>query len=278
MPVVIHRYLKKTITNKYPPGLADFLNGSLTLICLAEFYNYSFYFDSSSHPFFHCLENNEDYFIQINNSDIHTFEFIPPLEKDVICNSLISFFESQQNFILITNCKNLIEINDKHIDILKQILKPNKNLNIKMNDYLNKTINNNFPYIICHFRLGDNFMGKEFNISITLFENLLQLIYDVIKENNDIPKENIIIISDCYDFKIKLKEYDISIIDTLPIHMGLNSNNELEDIENTMVDFFLMIKAKMIYCFTEHNNTGFSSIINKIYNTPLINKKININT
>ena len=277
MPDIIHRYLKITSSNKCPPGLADFLKGSLTLISLSEFYNYNFYFDSSSHPFFDCLEYNKDYFLKID-TDIPTYECIPPLENYVIYNTLISLFESHNNFCLITNYDNIIEIKDNHLEVLKKVLKPNKNLNNKINTILNKTININFPYIICHFRLGDNFMGIDFKINLTLFENLLKCIYNVIKENNDIPRENIIIISDCYDFKMKLKPYNISTIDSVPIHMGLNSNNDLEDIENTMIDFFLMTKTKIIYSFTEHDSSGFSKIVNKLYNIPLFNTKINIYT
>lgn len=274
MSIVVHRYLKKCKTNIYPPGLADFLRGSLTLISLAEYFDYSFYFDASSHPFFKCLKPS-NYFAKIENS-LETLEIIPPIDEESIKNNLLKLFYSKNNFILITNKDAITPINENHINIIREILTPSETLQNKIDQFLKNSINTNYPYIVCHFRLGDNFMGKGNHIDQTQFEYLKQYILIIIEENSDIPKENIIVISDCYDFKIRLKEYNITISDFFPIHMGIDSDSEMDHIENTMIEFFVMSKAKHIYTFSNYSSSGFSSIINKIFTVPLLNTQFSI--
>jgi hypothetical protein len=123
MPIIIHRYLEKCKTNIYPPGLADFLRGSLTLISLAEIFNYNFYFDYESHPFFKCLTENIKYSKSIDDS-IETLEYIPPISYDTIKENLIKLFQSNSNICLVTNSFEISPINQYHYDILKEILIP----------------------------------------------------------------------------------------------------------------------------------------------------------
>ena len=276
MPFIIHRYLQKCKTNIYPPGLADFLRGSLTLISLAEIFNYEFYFDYESHPFFKCLTENLKYSKSIDYS-IETLECIPPISYDNIKEKLIQIFQTNNNISLLTNSFEVSPIYKYHHNILKEILIPSKSLSDKINLFLNNTININLPFIICHFRISDHYMGKDKFISDSLFNNLLQDIYTVMEKNNHIPKENIIVITDCYDFKNRLKPYNISMIDSYPVHMGLHRAFDFEDIENTVIEFFLMTKSSKIYSFGIHDSSGFSKIINIIYDIPLINTIVNLN-
>jgi hypothetical protein len=246
------------------------------LISLAEIFNYNFYFDYESHPFFKCLTENLKYSKSIDHS-IECLEYIPPISYESIKENLVKLFESNSNICLITNSFEVSPIYKYHYNILKEILIPSKSINDKMNLFLNNTINIELPFIICHFRINDRYMGKDKYISDTLFNNLLQDIYNVMENNNNIPKENVIVITDCYDFKNRLKKYSISMLDSYPVHMGLHKTFEFEDIENTMIDFFLMTKSSKIYSFGIHESSGFSKIINIIYDIPLINNIINVN-
>ena len=66
-------------------------------------------------------------------------------------------------------------------------------------------------------------------------------------------------------------------IDSYPVHMGLHRAFDFEDIENTVIEFFLMTKSSKIYSFGIHDSSGFSKIINIIYDIPLINTIVNLN-
>jgi len=274
MTIVVHKYTTKSKINQCMPGLADFLRGTLTLMSLCEYFNYKFYLDTS-HPIFNYLKNNYSYFTLLDNS-IEIVECIPPISYEDIKIMIINLFKSGNNFSIITNSFEIIPIQDDTKNTLKDILSPSNIIEIKIKTFLNKTIDINYPYIVCHFRLDDRWMGKDKNLDDTVFNNLLNNINSVIEKNKNIPRKNIIVISDCYSFKNRLKNHNISMTDGYPIHLGLTNNESSDDIEKTMIDFFLMTKSQHIYSFGIHSSSGFSNIVNLLFNIPLIHTQIPI--
>ena len=92
MPTVVHKYKTKCTLNPQPPGLADFIRGTLVLYQKARKYGYTLEIDYS-HPILQLLKgaNNQEHPGNI-------IELICPMsfdQQDVILNRL---FQSGQNF------------------------------------------------------------------------------------------------------------------------------------------------------------------------------------
>jgi hypothetical protein len=57
-------------------------------------------------------------------------------------------------------------------------------------------------------------------------------------------------------------------------HVGINTTS-LEETQDTMLEFMLMTTCKQIYQISAYNwGSGFSDIVNKIYNVPIQKYKI----
>lgn len=263
---IICKYLQICKTNLQPPGLADYLRGSLILLSLTLNNNHKFVVDYDCHPFFKCLEKNDKFKAPQHIINLETKELIPPLES--IEQKILELFNSNENISVLTNSTSVQYITKEAITIFKDIFKPSIIIKNRLNEFVNKYINNKI--VIFHFRLGDKFIHNNSDIDEILFNKCVNLIVDKIKEL-DISKNNIILISDSISFKKYTKLYipDITTTDSNPIHMGDLKNYNFTDIENTVFEFFLMSYATHIYNYNIYGSpSGFSKLINILYDIP----------
>ena len=96
--ICIHKYLKVCKTNPQPPGLGDFIRGSIALFNYCQKYNYRLLFDNE-HELFEVLEKNEN--IINNNISTTTIELIPPIDYHEIDIKLEKLFLENKNFCLL---------------------------------------------------------------------------------------------------------------------------------------------------------------------------------
>jgi len=263
---IICKYLQICKTNLQPPGLADYLRGSLILLSLTLNNNHKFVVDYDCHPFFKCLEKNDKFEAPQHIINLETKELIPPLES--IEQKILELFNSNENISVLTNSTSVQYITKEAITIFKDIFKPSIIIKNRLNEFVNKYINNKI--VIFHFRLGDKFIHNNSEIDEILFNKCVNLIVDKIKQL-DISKNNIILISDSISFKKYAKLYipHIIITDSNPIHMGDLKNYNFTDIENTVFEFFLMSYAAHIYNYNIYGSpSGFSKLINILYDIP----------
>ena len=263
---ILSKYLQVCKTNSQPPGLADYLRGSLILLSLSLTLNnsYKFVIDYDCHPFFKCLEKNDKFQAPQNVINLETTELIPPLK--FIEERILQLFNSNENISVLTNSTLVQYIKKDAITIFKDIFKPS----IIIKNRLDKFINKYNKIIIFHFRLGDKFIHNNSEIDEILFNKCVNLIIDKIKEI-DIIKNNIILISDSISFKKYTQLYIPHIITTdyNPIHMGDLKNYNFTDVENTVFEFFLMSYASHIYNYNIYGSpSGFSKLINILYDIP----------
>ena len=265
---ILSKYLQVCKTNPQPPGLADYLRGSLILLSLTLNNNYKFVVDHDCHPFFKCLERNDNFQAPQNIINLETKELIPPLES--IEQKMLELFNSNENISVLTNSTSVQHITKEAITIFKDIFKPSIKIKNKLNEFIDKKINKDEKIIIFHFRLGDKFIHNNTQIDEKLFNKCINLMIEKIEEIN-IPKNNIILISDCMSLKTYAMAYipDITITDFNPIHMGDLKNYNFTDVENTVFEFFLMSYASHIYNYNIYGSpSGFSKLINILYDIP----------
>ena len=183
---------------------------------------------------------------------------------------MLELFNSNENISVLTNSTSVQHITKEAIIIFKDIFKPSIKIKNKLNEFIDKKINKDEKIIIFHFRLGDKFIHNNTQIDEKLFNKCINLMIEKIEEIN-IPKNNIILISDCMSLKTYAMAYipDITITDFNPIHMGDLKNYNFTDVENTVFEFFLMSYASHIYNYNIYGSpSGFSKLINILYDIP----------
>lgn len=249
-------------------GLGDCLRGTLTLYRLSKIYNYNLIIDIRHHPISNFLVINNNKYENIIDENIENFKFFFLLENlkkylefelinnNVICLHTNTIWSSDE----ITYNNNLLNNDEKQF--LKNILIPN---NIFYSYIQQKIFNLSENFNIIHFRIGDS---KSFNNTLTeeeilFYENIFKKYYE----------ENDVLISDNIIFKNYIKsKYNINIYDTKIGHLG-NTNN-LDEIKDTLYDFFLISKSKKVKTFTNYPwISGFIQWNSNIYDIPIIQMK-----
>ena len=264
----VHKYLTLCKTNPQPPGLADFLRGTIALYNLTKLYDYKLFIECS-HPMFNYLKPNKNFIV---NDSFNVIELLPPLSYPDIYDKLNTEFKKDASFYTMTNSfynlqngslTNFGFISDECRYYMQNILSPSEEINKKIQlvftSVYNINIVNNFKII--HLRFGDQYLYN--NI---FDENLYNLSFNKISElvdkNSDVK---FILLSDSSIIANKLKKHIplLNYWDNSKTHMGgLNNSSDIA-IFDTMTDFFIMSKSNEILVL---NDSGFSRVISIIYN------------
>ena len=273
----IHKYLTKCKTNELPPGLGDFIRGTVALINYSKLYIYDFYFDDSHEIFNNLLKNDK-----IIKNDIlsDTIELLPPRTYDNLDAELNETFSKNESFCIMTNAfytknngvmENFGEISFECKKFLRQIFTPNK----VTNDYLKNVydilkIDLTKKYYIIHFRLGDNYIRDNI-FDDNLFNILNNKVKNILINNSN---TQIILLSDSSAMANEIKKQNPELFywDNKKIHIGDLTNDDVKQgVNDTMVDFFIMSKCDRMFCYAFNGISGFSKIVSLIFDKEYIN-------
>lgn len=248
--ILQHVYQPSYRTVAQPPGFADFVIGTMSLF---YFNNKQLYVDYSGHPISSFLSNL----------------FIAPSEL-FIKDSLVEMFnQSQQDIInliktsntpikMSTNSRGYV-MSDELRHFIKNAFKPNKEFQTEIDSRVNELQLTNFDTI--HIRLGDKNMRTSADCYKTILE---KIIFEKFLDRN------IFITSDNKDIKTFLsnKFSNVKIIQNNPIHLGdlLNTKSLLDDVKNTLLDFYIMSKTNNVFCYSIYGGSGFSYCCSEIFN------------
>lgn len=274
--ICIHKYLTTTKTNPQPPGLGDFIRGTITLFNYSKQYGFNLYLDNS-HEIFNLLENEN--IIQNNNLN-ETIELLPPLSYNSIDDKLIKLFSQDKTFSIMTNAfytkrnnnvENFGDISSDCKDYIKNIFTPNKKLNdyIK-NIYVNLNIDLNKSYSVIHLRFGDNFIRNDM-FAEDLFTMYNNKINNLIKNNTS---QQFILISDSSKIAKEIKKNNPKLFywENKKIHIGDLICDDLKNgIMDTLADFFIMSNSNKIYHYAFNGISGFSKMVSLLYDIEYIN-------
>lgn len=293
MNIIIHSYTNQCKTIPVPPGLADFLRGTMFLYQETHTHpNMDLIVDFSRHPihkYIHPMPKNiqppyqevlqqpleivecfhkDNYKVldAVNKTNIpnqppqrvfcfqYYEEFNPPKSTE---STTISRLPTQTQVFMKQVLNFIQEIKEDADDVLHQILsKPNQ------------------PFCILHIRMGDQQSSQE-DVSIP------PILHEYINTTL-IPKwgkDHIIVLSDSYAMKQYMKQtYSIPSTDFVPVHLGtttrfLHPNHNYgtyeSDIGKTLIEFIIMSKAAEIYMYSVYDwGSGFSYICSHIYDIP----------
>ena len=267
-----HKYLKKCATNPQPPGIADFLRGSIALYKLSKKYGYKFYMDDE-HPIFNFLKQNTH--IIHNTTNSITEEYLPPMSYDDIYIELEKLFQSGRTFSVMTNSfynyqngllTNFGAISNDCSEFFKDLLSPSieveNTLESVFKTVYNINMNDNFKVI--HLRFGDSFIHENM-YNNTLYNTYFDKVSKLVNQSNN---EKYILISDSSEIAKKLKANIPELLywDNTKIHLGDLINIQTSNILDTIVDFFIMSRSNQIIS----NGSGFSEVCSTIFNIKYI--------
>ena len=277
----INNVYKINYINGPATGFGDFIRGSYFMLQFSEKNNINIDFhiyDNVIKQFlqFFIKKNNINHIIANNiykNTDINVdFTNI----NDVIDYKLNT--ENDNNFInYLNNCNNYSNniyintinfpthnISKKHLYFMKYLLEPTDTIKIEINKIL-KELDLNFKnYITYHIRLGDEYLENQKN---NIKTNIIYKLLNNIVINNE---NKYLIVSDSISIKkfIKNKYPNVRYLMNEYKH-SINSN--IDDIKNTLIDFYLMSFSKSIISYSIYpHGSGFSKWCAITYEIPYI--------
>ena len=308
----LHNNNVKTIYNVFQPiyidepttGFGDFIRGCYFLMQFCEEKKFNYGFRINNHPIKYLLKNFE-----YNKS-------LPDIITNSIKKHISTNFKEDKNFNIygdflyflkdskIHNFSLYIhttaypdkQIQQKHKDIIKQMLIPSNLLEKKILYTFNELKLTKYNFATIHIRLGDKYFKKDdtkednFIIVDENIKNNCAISIDSDEEDEDQSKIDFIIefIENYTKNNIKNNKFDLLLIadnehikkilvEKFPfIKITLNkivhtreNNEEAEDLINTMIEFYLMSYSKEIHAFSiyEHGS-GFSRWCAETYNIP----------
>lgn len=159
--------------------------------------------------------------------------------------------------VFMTNEQCIEPIEEDVKDFIRELISPNNDI---IND-INQIIQS-LPcdYIVKHVRLGDAEMVRNqqnTNKYMYLLNRLISM-----RTSKDV------LFSDSYNFKkFASSRAGFMSLNTETSHLGYHT--DLNKLKNTMIDFYLISKSKMIYSYSEYSwNSGFVYWSSVIYNIP----------
>ena len=288
-----------TICNVFQPvfkngkkttGFGDFIRGSYFLIQFCEEYNFLCEFKISNHKIKYLLKNFE------NSHDLPAFitdEIIkntdtnhkPLIDSSNTINNNTDYNISNDFFVFLESCPifdNTIYINtiiypnlnisSHHREKMMFLLEPATVMIEKINNALKNLNLNSYCYEVIHIRFGDEYFLNELKLMDNekikkIFYYLSNLNktknYLLLCDNNVLKK---IIISKFQFFKAIFNEI---------VHTK-DSDIEIDNLKNTMLDFYLMSYSTNITSFSVYKHgSGFSQWCAETYDIPYVCKYLN---
>jgi len=235
-------------------GIGDLVRGTVGILRYCYERGYECYIDISLHPLSKVLAvtpHKYSEFVQMNKDSVKFLNYhaaVEEIDKELEGKDFAYFFTSFY----------LPEFDIPATPIIKQrireLLRPNDTLISYMN-----TIQ--IPYsefIALHFRLGDDELILNQQRPPSQYMSIIQ----------SFTQGSYILFSDSQTLKQMAKPY-IFTFDSNIAHVGFHT--EVEQLQNTMLEFFLLTTAKQIYTHSVYFWTsGFVKIINYIYDVPLV--------
>lgn len=276
---IIHVY-QLEYTNGKPTGFGDYLRGSLFLLQICEKYNVEFDIDINAHPisFFLNTNNLNNYDGIINRNQISKLE--NPIYIDLNCipinippnqfmTKISKLITNPTNPTLFLYCNEYPypNINPILIDIIKDKIQPNDEMKTCIDENLKALNLIKNEYSVIHIRCGDDYLTANKKMDRVFSNKIIQSFTNYTKNTN--TNKKYLILSDCNRVKMLFRAFSNCVFSIKEItHLSLG-NLKLENVKNTMIDFYLMSHSKEIFNISSLcHGSSFSEMCSIIYGIP----------
>jgi hypothetical protein len=263
--------MKQIIKQLYLPespfwGLGDILRGYLSLANLCKEYGFTLELDYSLHPICVFLKNNHCTQTVIDITSIPVFHIEDQHELRDIIKNIYESNVSEFIFPMTTNMWYLTNgVSHETRQALRDSMIPTSELNEAIEDQM-AIVGITGPFTAVHVRMGDAYLiDKTHNIDI------YEKIYIQIKN-----QEDIVLFSDDLGLKAFMASKGVKVSPSRPCHLS-GSNLQLEQVKQTLVDFFCLSKANHIYkCSLHGYGSGFVDWCADIFEIPTTQLDIDV--
>lgn len=238
------------------PGFGDNVRGLISILQIQKILKFELKVDFSHHVFGNFFKHLP---IDANFKQYNLFIYSDFKYNLNDTKMLTDFLSNESDIIISTNIRPMEEIDEDMKMFLKKVLE----LKPTAKKYLEKKISM-LPanYHLFHYRFGDDVLNNKEEVNTDVcFKNF---------EKN--AKENAVIISDSLVFKQRV--YDFYKNKGVFVFLNTPTHTNQEENIDTLVDFFLIMNAKSINCYSNYfwisNFVFWTSII---YDIPLFNLK-----
>jgi len=279
---VVNTYQLICKDGQKPPGLGDFLKASFFLLQLCSVLGLEFDLNFKNHPISNYLSigGQED-----NDVDYSQVEYPYWAEHIYILKNGLDLFIKKLNSIrsptyyLFTNGWPIVNIKPYGINIIRSKITPNQVLTHSIGKFMLDLKLTDKNFIAIHIRYGDDtFNGK---YDFTRISLITKSLYPFLLQNKN---SNILILSDSNLVKYYIKKLGFNNVRfriSKIVHLGGDGNfhktttKDDSALLETLVDFFVMSKSKLILSLSGYNwGSCFSEMCSKLYSVPIIKVKI----
>jgi len=257
-----YKYCNTTYQNNW--GIGDMMKGLNSMFLLCRSMKIPLYVDFSTHPIQNFLQSMPHPHEEFVKEHLHEAIF---LNHET---NLHTFLSEKNSITSTTPCLLFTNVDSQNYS--EQSKEFVKSAFLNFSATFLKVWSMKIPkdeYSILHFRLGDKFMCLHNIESIDEFNNEIA-IFRLHNEPNNV------LISDSRTFKAYVaKNSDCKMFELDICHLGYQvDQKDLQAIEHTLFDLFLVSKAKKIKSHSIYSwESGFVREISKIYDIDFINMK-----
>ena len=234
-------------------GLGDLIRGTIGTFQLCKKHGYKLIVDTHTHPISVFLKNSKTEYSDLIDELGENITFKCPGEVE---NFILE--STRENPIIFMTNEHCIEPIEEDVkEFIRDLISPNNEI---VNDVSQIIQLLPSDYIVKHVRLGDGEMVRNEQNTDKYFNLLNKLM--LMKTPKDV------LFSDSYSFKkFATLHSGIIALNSETSHLGYHT--DLNKLKNTMIDFYLISKSKMIYSYSEYSwNSGFVYWCSIIYNIP----------
>ena len=266
--MLIHTYF----TKERGMGLGDFIRGSIATKQICIEHDIPFEIDFRQHPIGRYLQNK--CFAPLPNIDkILNFQDMSHMSLRALQTNLKNQINlknlRRDNLHIYTNVWPVFKLPKSVVVSIKKYLQPTEECERAINAALDSLTD----YEVIHVRVGD-LLSFGTQIGDTVDYTMEQLIdrLSVVKTILDSTTRPCILMSDSAECKrILAKKYGLRCTSTVPSHMALENDSALD----TLVDFFILSRARHIHQFSVHHwGSGFSDSAHWLYRVPITKHKL----
>lgn len=265
--MIVHSYMQ----TPGGMGLGDFLRGSLALHQLCANERTQLMITFKNHPVGKYIVSPHVLDLEthdLNNQCVHLHELRRRLNEMCGRRRIRGV-----NLALLCNTFPRFPISNSTKEFLKSALIPTAELNERIKETISDT---NFEVI--HIRVGD-LLAYNTTVNYTVQYDRHEMIsklcryIDRIKENN---MNHLILMCDSDAVKDELgRKCNIQTSDAKSVHLNVATDKDDACILDTLVDFFMLTRAKAIHQYSVHGwGSTFSNAAHWIYDVPLYSYRL----
>ncbi len=245
MKIVNHSYRTACQTVSPPPGLGDYLRGSIALGILADNNGFELRLDLSQHPARTFLRGgNAD-----QPPDQEVAEFFD--DRATMVMDRIAQMQDGESIAVLTNLLPKQEmITPKVRQLIRDQFRVDQSIDSDAERLIESTVGQRFA--IMHVRVADEHFEAD-NIKLRLLNRYIK--------RKLLPKwgKRVLVLSNNPKLKKSITaQFGLPLIDTGTVHLGKCDASEA-DLRDTLIDFALISKASAVYSYSVYSwKSGFS--------------------